>query len=393
MFFHNFKYSLKVLLKNKALLFWTFIFPIVLGTFYNMAFSNIEKSEKMSVMDIAIVESDNFNDNQIYKEAFNSLSDKNNDDRLFNITYTNLGESKKLLEENKIVGYLVFDESDINITVNSNGDYETILKIAVDEITSEKKIYETLVKKEVEGQVRNGNYNIDYEKIMSNITEKIKSSDVKIKNITSNNISYTMIEYYNLVAMASLYGALISMFIVNKKLANMDSVGKRTSISSIKKGSMLISSLLASYIVQLMGLLLLFLYTIFVIKVDYGNNLWLVLLLASAGSLAGLSLGVAIATLIKTHEGAKTGILIAITMTWCFLAGMTGITMKYVIDKNIAILNIINPANMITDGFYALYYYDTLNRFYFYIISLFVFSIIMILISLRGLRREQYDSI
>ena len=70
MFFHNFKYSLKVLLKNKALLFWTFIFPIVLGTFYNMAFSNIEKNEKMSVMDIAIVESDNFNDNQYYNSHF-----------------------------------------------------------------------------------------------------------------------------------------------------------------------------------------------------------------------------------------------------------------------------------------------------------------------------------
>ena len=105
MFFHNFKYSLKVLLKNKALLFWTFIFPIVLGTFYNMAFSNIEKSEKMSVMDIAIVESDNFNDNQIYKEAFNSLSDKNNDDRLFNIMYTNLDESKKLLQNSRLFSF------------------------------------------------------------------------------------------------------------------------------------------------------------------------------------------------------------------------------------------------------------------------------------------------
>lgn len=393
MFLHNFKYSLKVLLKNKALLFWTFIFPIVLGTFYNMAFSNIEKSEKMNVIDIAIVESEDFNNNQIYKEAFDNLSKEDSDNRLFNIMYTNLDESKKLLEDNKIVGYLVFDESDINITVNSNGDYETILKIAVDEITSEKKIYETLAKNEVEAQIKRGNYNIDYEKIINNITEKIKNNGIRIKNITSNNISYTMIEYYNLVAMASLYGALISMFIVNKKLANMDCVGKRTSVSSIKKGSMLISSLLASYIVQLMGLLLLFLYTIFVINVDYGNNLLLVLLLASSGSLAGLSLGIAIATIIKTHESAKTGILIAITMTWCFLAGMTGITMKYVIDKNIPILNIINPANMITDGFYALYYYDTLNRFYFDVVSLLIFSIIMILISLSGLRRQRYDSI
>ena len=80
-------------------------------------------------------------------------------------------------------------------------------------------------------------------------------------------------------------------------------------------------------------------------------------------------------------------------MLWCFLAGMTGITMKYVIDKNIPLLNIINPANMITDGFYSLYYYTDLNRFYFNIISLIIFSIIMILISLNDLIRRQYDSI
>ena len=36
-----------------------------------------------------------------------------------------------------------------------------------------------------------------------------------------------------------------------------------------------------------------------------------------------------------------------------FLAGMMGGSMKYVIDKNVPIINKINPAAMITDGFYA----------------------------------------
>ena len=112
-----------------------------------------------------------------------------------------------------------------------------------------------------------------------------------------------------------------------------------------------------------------------------------------AGSLAGLSLGVSVSTIIKTNENAKTGILVAITMIMCFLSGMMGITMKYIIDKNAKILNIINPANMITDGFYSLYYYDTFNRYYFNIISLIIFSILMILISYSGLRRQKYDSI
>ena len=45
MFIHNLKYTIKTLFKNKVLIFWTFAFPIILGVFFNMAFSNIEKDE------------------------------------------------------------------------------------------------------------------------------------------------------------------------------------------------------------------------------------------------------------------------------------------------------------------------------------------------------------
>ena len=76
-----------------------------------------------------------------------------------------------------------------------------------------------------------------------------------------------------------------------------------------------------------------------------------------------------------------------------FLSGMMGITMKYVIDKNIPILNMINPANMITDGLYSLYYYTYLDRYYFNLISLIIFSLTLIVISSLCLRRQKYDSI
>ena len=67
--------------------------------------------------------------------------------------------------------------------------------------------------------------------------------------------------------------------------------------------------------------------------------------------------------------------------------------MKYIIDKNIPLLNIINPANMITDGLYSLYYYEGFSRYNFNLISLIVFSIVMIVISYFSLRRQKYDSI
>ena len=72
---------------------------------------------------------------------------------------------------------------------------------------------------------------------------------------------------------------------------------------------------------------------------------------------------------------------------------MMGITMKYVVDKNVPIVNLLNPASMITDGFYSLYYYNTYDRYLFNIISLLAFTFIMIFVSFKGLRRQKYDSI
>ena len=65
MFWHNFKYSLKTLLRNRGLLFWTFIFPILLGLFFYMAFSDIEKKEKLDIINIAVIDNEEFKKDEI----------------------------------------------------------------------------------------------------------------------------------------------------------------------------------------------------------------------------------------------------------------------------------------------------------------------------------------
>ena len=90
------------------LLFWTFAFPIILGTFFNMAFSDIENNEKLDIIDIAIIDNEEFENNQMFKEAFETLGDESNDDRIFNIKYTDIEEAKNadqlvILNSGKIV--------------------------------------------------------------------------------------------------------------------------------------------------------------------------------------------------------------------------------------------------------------------------------------------------
>ena len=353
MFIHIFKYAFKTLFRDKMLIFWTFAFPIILGTFFNMAFSNIENSEKMDIINIAIVENEDFKNSEFLKEAFNKLS----------------------------------------VVIKSNWANETVIKYVTEEILQTGKIVDEIAKKKITDEIASGNFEVDYEKIYEKVSEIIEQDDTKLKNISNPNLSYTMIEFYTLIAMTCLYCGILSMVVVNHNMANMESVGKRVGIAPLHKGKLIISSLCASYITQIIGLIILFVYTIFVLKVDYGNNLGLVVSLALAGCLAGLSIGTFVGTIFKTNENTKTGIIISITMLGCFLSGMMGITMKYIVDKNIPIINKLNPASMITDGFYSLYYYDTLDRYIFNLTSLLIFSAVLIIISYISIRRQKYDSI
>ncbi len=386
MFFHNFNYTLKTLFKNKILIFWTYAFPIILGLLFYFAFSDIEKGETFKVIPIGIVENQAFLENTLYKETFQVLGEEGSKTQLFSIRYEDEETCQSLTKKKEIVGYLNL-ENEARLVISENGIDETTFKFVIEEIEEKKALFNHLIEMNQDSIRNDASFVAQiYEKVMAN-------QESSIQDDSKSHLSYTMIEYYTLIAMACLYGGIVGMYAINQKLANMSSNGKRVSVAPIQKIKLIGSSALASYVTLLIGVLLLFLFTVFVLHVDYGDSIFYVLLLILFGSLAGLAFGLFISVLLKKNENTKIGIIIAGTMFCSVLSGMMGITMKYVIDKNVPILNKINPANMITDGFYALYYYDTPERFFMNLISLILFSLVLFLISIVILRGEKYDSI
>ena len=379
-----------MLLKDKMLIFWTFAFPIILGTFFKMAFSNIENSEKLKVIPIAIVQDEELKTNPIFKTAFEALSTPDSEHQLFQTHYTTEKRAQELLAENEIIGYLQLKNQTPSLTFNTNGINETIFQFVTEEITQKSQVIHQLIEKEMSEYQTPG---FNPEQIYKDVLALVNEEHALLKDISSEHLSYTQIEFYTLIAMTCLYGGTLSMIAVNRILANMSAQGKRTAISPTKKQTLLLSHLLACYLVQLLGLALLFLYTRFVLNVDYGNHIGFILLLALIGSFCGLSLGMAVGVLFKTTENVKIGILISVTMLGCFLSGMMGITMKYLVDTRLPLLNQLNPASMITDGFYSLYYYETFERYWANIFHLLLVSIVLIGVSIFCLRRQKYDCI
>ncbi|MBR3524049.1 MAG: ABC transporter permease [Bacilli bacterium] len=382
MFLHNFKYTFKTLFRNRGLIFWTVAFPVIMATFFHMAFADIIESDKLKVIDMAIVSNEEFENNILYKKTFTSLSDEKNKDRLFNITYTSKDKAKKLLEDDKIEGYLELKNNKPYLTFQANGINQTIIKYVVDEVHDTEKIF-----------LMNADLDNSLGTISADIENYLNNNKVELKNIANSNLNYMMIEYYTLIAMTCLYAGCLGMVAIDNSLPYLKGNGKRITVSPTKKISIILSSLLAGYIVQLISLGLLFFYTICILNVDYGNHIGHIILLSLVGSIAGISLGVLVGAYIKASDNVKSGILIAITMAGCFLAGIMGVGMKYVIDKNLPLLNKINPANMITDGFYSLYYYTDFHRYWIDIISLLIFTLITIILSCNKIGRAKYDSI
>ena len=333
MFGHNFKYTFKVLMWNRMLLFWTFVFPLVLGTMFKLAFSNIENSEKLNVIPIAIVDNEDFQGNEAFCRTFETLSDESSDEQMFDTVYVSKDEADTLLSDGDVDGVLYMNGAEPEIWIHENGINQTVLQYVVDEIVHTSAIMEKRVRNEMEQGAMP-----DIEALYKNVMEQVAGRESNLVDASRKNLSYTMIEYYTLIAMACLYGGILGMTALSRNLPNMGNLGKRTAIVPISKAKTMFSSLLAAYCTQLIGLAILFVYTIFVMKVDYGENLPYVILLALAGSLAGLTLAIMVTTVVKTGENGKLGILIGITMACCFLSGMMGITMKYIIEKHVAVL-------------------------------------------------------
>lgn len=381
MFKHLFINKLKILLRNKAMIFWTFMFPFILGTFFYLALGNINKSIELKVIPIAIVDNEYYQSDTVLKEVITSLSNEN-DYQLFDTKYTTQEEAKKLLDNSKIDGYIILNEtSDPKMVVKSNGINQTIIKSVLDEYYSMMSVATKMI-----------NYNPEV--LYNGVLENLYKSEDYVVDDSKEHIDFTVNYFFTLIATTCLYGSLIGLDVIKKSEANLSKEGARMCMSPVHKLKFILSGLFAGYIIQLMAVGALFLYLIFVLKVNFGNQILPTIIISMAGCLAGTSMGTFVGVSNRKSEDFKTGLLISVTMACCFLSGMMGlISTKVFFLEKFPLMAKINPISMISDGFYSLFAYDNLTVYYNCLIRILIFSLVFIILSFIFIRRKKYDSI
>lgn len=372
---------LKILLKNKAMLFWTLIFPFVLGTFFELALSNVGESFEMEVIPIAIVDNQYYQEDENLKSVISSLSEEN-ENQLFNTSYVSEDEAKTLLENEDIEGYILLAEnSNPQIVVKENGLYQTIIKSVLDEYYQMTSVATQAI-------------NFNPKVIYNGVLESLYEENNFITDNSNENVDFSINYFFTLIAMACLYGSLIGLEVIKDCEANLSKKGARVCMAPVNKFKIILAGLLAGYAIQLIALGLLFLYLIFVFKVNFGNQILPTIILAAVGCLAGTTLGTFVGVSNKKSEGFKIGLLIALIMACCFFSGMMGaLSIKVYFDETFPIFAKINPVNIITDGLYALFAYDTLDAYYNCLMRISIFSLVLMALTFVFIRRKKYDSI
>lgn len=361
-------------------MFWIMLFPIILSVLFQMSLANITTAEEFQIIKIAVIDNNEFSENSTLKSVLDSVS-KDDENRLFEITYTTVEEAETLLKDSKISGYINSDNG-LRLTVKNSGINQTIIKIFLDDYIQTSATIQNIIKED-SSAIQNG--------LLANVFNR--NEYLKETSAGSANPNTTVHYFYTIIAMACLYGGFIGLKEVMMIQANQSAQGARVNIAPTHKMKVFIVSMLAALTIQLAVIIILLLFLMFVLKVDFGNQFGYILLTCIAGTFTGVTFGTFISSIIKKGEGIKVGVLITGSMTMSFLSGMMFSGIKFIINQKAPIVNYLNPANLIADSFYALYYYDNNTQYFINLTILLGIGLIFSTATYFVLRRQKYANI
>ncbi|MBQ5933936.1 MAG: ABC transporter permease [Lachnospiraceae bacterium] len=382
MFFNIFKNQLKLGFRNKSNVFWTLMFPLILGTLFKITFGNIYSEYTSDAIKTAVVfetdDEDIRNNTKAYLEGLTM-----NDHKMLDISYMDYESAEALLKDDEQVNGIISVKNDgrLSLDIISNGVLSTIQETITTIYNQNVGLIEMVAAEHPE----------NLPAVLEGIQKRAEYIDTH--NLAGDNKDPFVSYFYNLIAMTALFAALTSLRIGNNCQANMSSLGARTNASPLSRMTFQAAAFLAAYIVQTAIIFVGITYMLFGIKINFGGDIPLVYFTTAIASLLGTSLGFAVGNLGSFNLDKKESILVGLTLTGCALSGLMYGDMKVIITEKAPIINKINPAAVISDSYYCLNMFGVGSRYLMTLLYMLVISAVLITLGLVMGRRNHYDSI
>ncbi len=381
MFSNVFSKQLKIGIRNKANVFWTLMFPIVLGTLFYVAFGSIFKNYASKPIKTAVVyEMDSEEKRSMIMDFLTNLETDGR--KLLDIEVMDMEKAEKLLDDEDVNGIIIIkDDGKLLLKAKTNGNQTSVQESIVTAYNQSVDLIEKVEEEHPEKLMD----------VLANISERV--TYINQKDMAGDNKDPYVAYFYNLMVMTALFGSMNSLRIGNNCQANMSPIGARTNASPLKRSVFQFGGLMAAYIVQTVIVFIALAYLIFGLKIKFGGETVLIFATTALASLLGIALGFFVGNLGSFDVSKKESILVAITLGCCALSGLMIADIKIELEEKAPIINRINPAAIMSDAYYNLNIFGPGKRFYECIIFMAAVSIALIVAGLFLGRRNSYDSI
>ena len=199
--------------------------------------------------------------------------------------------------------------------------------------------------------------------------------------------------FYAMIGMACLYGCFIGYRSAMDLQANLSALAARRCVSPVHRMGWILSETAVSFSLHFINMLILLAYMKYILRLELTSSYVEMLPAVIIGSMIGVTMGMFITSIGKMGEGVKIGIMIGVSMVMSFLAGLMNADVKNAVDRNVPLLNRINPAALISDALYCLNVYDAPERYMQDIVILSVMCVLLLTGTFLIVRRERYGSI
>ena len=392
--FNVFKGALMVLTRKRELFIWSLAFPILLSTMFMLMFANLDDATAFDPVATAVVADAHYDEATAFSSVIDELGEEGDDQLLDIRTFTTVDEARNALTAGEVIG-IVSVEADgtpkLAVSPDSGG-------LGVEQIG--RTILDTVMNTYVRNADLLASLAADNPLALADpdlVEEALTHGNATVQvSLTHSTPVQSVRYYYALLGMAALFCGQVGMLAICETQPNLTPLGARRAIGATSRGKTLVATLAASWAISFACLLVAFLFIRFVVGVDFAGREGMCVVAIAVAALFATSLGTLLGSLPKVGFGVKTGLLTGLTCLLSLFAGLYGepcMDLADQIAREAPVLAAVNPAKVVTDAFYSLYYYDSLVPFAEKAGILLVMTVVLFAVSALFVRRQRYASL
>lgn len=361
--------TVRVQLRRPSELVWVFAFPIILCTIFLFMFSSLSTDGLPEPVRVAVVADDAW-DESVFLQVVDALaSEDRSGGPLLEVHRTrDSTTAKALVRRGDVIGYY---------SANAQGGPALTLASSAPVGTSDaffeadRSILDTIASSYAQNAALVEKTLADDPSIAADPAAIERalgiSAGIERVRLTHGTPDETVRYYYALLGMAALMAAEAGVLAVVRLQPAESDLAARVCSSGTSRVAQLTGALLGGWFVSMLALSLAFAYMRLVAGIDFSGRDALCIAGLAAASLLSTAIGALIGVLpLRGGPKAKMGMVTAFSCLMSLFAGLYGEGAMRLSDnlaRTFPASTWINPARLITDQFYALYYYDSLEPF------------------------------